>query len=167
MNCKIYTLFYKPKPTMLVFYFGYILDDKNTLCNGNMMIGSYSESSYIWKVFISKHVTDYKFQEDVHEDSLQNPRQENRFLCNRSDEPLKAFGRPAVSSRLIWRHLDVRATRPDAVQHFRILQCSVQTRKGVLAKTVRTLSQAVWTYTCYGKICTILKGDHKRPFGWG
>jgi hypothetical protein len=33
---------------MLVFYVGYIPDDKNTLCNGcnlNRMIGFYSESS--------------------------------------------------------------------------------------------------------------------------
>jgi len=40
----------------------------------NKMIGSYSESSYIRTVFISKHVTDHKFLEDVHEDSLQIPR---------------------------------------------------------------------------------------------
>jgi len=34
--------------SLLVFYVGYILDDKNTLCNGcnfNMMISFYSESS--------------------------------------------------------------------------------------------------------------------------
>jgi len=74
------------------------------------MIGSYSASSYIRTVFISKHVTDHKFLEDVHEDSLQIPRQKNRFLCNRPDEPLKASGRPAVSSRLSWRRPDVSAT---------------------------------------------------------
>lgn len=61
------------------------------------MIGSYSEASCIWTVFISKHVTDHKFLEDVHEDSLQIPRQKNRFLCNHSDESLKASGCPAVS----------------------------------------------------------------------
>jgi hypothetical protein len=58
------------------------------------MIGSYSESSCIQTVFISKHVTDVKLLEDVHEDSLQFPSQINRFLCNRSDEPLKASGHP-------------------------------------------------------------------------
>jgi hypothetical protein len=31
------------------------------------MIGSYSESSCIWIVFISKNVTDHKLLEDVHE----------------------------------------------------------------------------------------------------
>jgi hypothetical protein len=34
--------------SLLVFYVGYILDDKNTLCNGwnlNRMIGFYTESS--------------------------------------------------------------------------------------------------------------------------
>jgi hypothetical protein len=57
------------------------------------------------------------------------------------------------------------ATRPDAVQHFKILWTSVRTRKGVIAKTVRTLGQAIRTYTCYGKICAILEGGHRRPSG--
>jgi hypothetical protein len=61
------------------------------------MIGSYLESSYIRTLFILKHVTDHKFVEDVHEDSLQIPRQKNQFLCNLLDKPLKASGRPAVS----------------------------------------------------------------------
>jgi hypothetical protein len=37
-----------PKGEFVSFYVGYILDDKNTLCNGcnlNRMIGFYSESS--------------------------------------------------------------------------------------------------------------------------
>jgi hypothetical protein len=59
--------------SLLVFYVGYILDDKNTLCNSYKLTrwsAFISESSYIWTVFISKHVTDHKFLEDVHEDSL-------------------------------------------------------------------------------------------------
>jgi hypothetical protein len=64
------------------------------------MIGSYLESLCIQTVFNSKHVTDHKLLEDVHEDSLQIPNQINWFLCNRPDEPLKASKRPAVSSRL-------------------------------------------------------------------
>jgi len=64
------------------------------------MIGSYSESSCIQTVFISKYLTDHKLLEDVYEDSLQIPSQINRFLCNRPDEPLKASGRSAVSNRL-------------------------------------------------------------------
>jgi hypothetical protein len=48
-------------------------------------------------VFISKHVTNHKFLDDVHEDSLQILRQKNRFLCNRPDEPLKASRYPVVS----------------------------------------------------------------------
>jgi hypothetical protein len=66
---------------------------KSTLCNGykiNRMIGSYSDSSCIQTVFISKLVTDHKLLEDVHEDSLQIPSQINQFLCNRPNEPLKA-----------------------------------------------------------------------------
>jgi hypothetical protein len=66
----------------------------------NRMIGSYSESSIIRTMFISKHVTDHKLLEDVNEDFLQNPSQINRFLCNCLDEHLKAFGHLAVSSRL-------------------------------------------------------------------
>jgi hypothetical protein len=61
------------------------------------MISSYSESSSIRTVFISKHVTDHKILENVHKDSLQIPSQINRFLYNRPNEPLKASGRPAVS----------------------------------------------------------------------
>jgi hypothetical protein len=42
-------------------------------------------------------VTDHKFLEDVHEDSMQFPSQNSQFLCNRLDEPLKASGSLAVS----------------------------------------------------------------------
>jgi hypothetical protein len=56
--------------------------------------------------------------------------------------------------------LDDMATRPDAVQHFRIFQCSVRTPKGVIAKTVRT-------YTCYGKNYAILEGSCRRPSARG
>jgi len=66
---------------LLVFYVGYILDDKNS------MIGSSSESSFIRTMFISKHVTDHKLLEDLHEEYLQIPSQINRFLCNRPDTP--------------------------------------------------------------------------------
>jgi hypothetical protein len=64
-------------------------------------------------------VTDHKFLEDVHEDSLQIPRQKNRFLCNRPDEPLKASGRPSVSRS--FNVEDVRTSeqhRPDAWSSF-------------------------------------------------
>jgi hypothetical protein len=37
------------------------------------------------------------FYEDVHEDSMQFPSQNSRFLCNRLDGPLKASVGPAVS----------------------------------------------------------------------
>jgi hypothetical protein len=70
--------------TVLVFYVGYILDDKNTLCNGCKLTGwsvFNSESSCIQTMFKSKKVTDHKLLEDVHEESLQNPRQNSRFLC--------------------------------------------------------------------------------------
>jgi hypothetical protein len=46
-------------------------------------------------------VTNHKFIEDVHEDSLRIPIQKNRFLCIRPDKPLKASGRPAMSRSFI------------------------------------------------------------------
>jgi hypothetical protein len=52
----------------------------------------------------------HKFLEDVHEDSMQVPSQNNQFLCNRPDGTLKSSGRPAVSSSLLWRCPDDRAT---------------------------------------------------------
>jgi hypothetical protein len=47
-----------------------------------------------------KEVNDHKLLEDVDEESLQNPRQNSRFLCNHPDEPLKASGRPSMSAVL-------------------------------------------------------------------
>jgi len=61
------------------------------------MVGSFQSFHVIWTVFISSHVTGHKFLEDVHEDSMQFPCQNNRFLCNCLDRPLKASGRPSVS----------------------------------------------------------------------
>jgi hypothetical protein len=87
---------------VLVFYVGNIVDDKNTLCYScifNRMIGVYLESSCIQTMFKSKLMTDQKLLEDVHEDSLQNSKPKEPFLCNRLDEPLKASGLPAVSYR--------------------------------------------------------------------
>jgi hypothetical protein len=76
--------------------------NKNTLCNGCELTGwsvFISESSCIQTVFKSKHVTDHKLLEDVHEESLQNPSQINRFLYNSPVEHLKMSGRAAVSYR--------------------------------------------------------------------
>jgi len=70
-------------------------------------------------VFISSHVTDHKFIEDVHEDSMQFPSQNSRFLCNHPDGPLKASGCPAVSRS--FNVEDVRTSkqhRPDARSNF-------------------------------------------------
>jgi hypothetical protein len=39
----------------------------------------------------------HKFLEDVHEDSMLFSSQNSQFLCNHSDGPLKASGRPVVS----------------------------------------------------------------------
>jgi hypothetical protein len=63
---------------LLVFYVGYILDDKKTLCNGcylNRIIGLIQNLQVIWAMFISSHVPCHKFLEDVHEDSMQIPSQ--------------------------------------------------------------------------------------------
>jgi hypothetical protein len=123
---------------VLVFYVGFILDDKNTLCNGYKLTGwsvLIWESSSIQTVFISKHVTDHNLLEDVHKDSLQIPSQINRFPCNRPDEPLTASERSAVSSRLRWR-------RPDASSIIvpYIIGFQKSTLLGKSLQVVRTLS---------------------------
>jgi hypothetical protein len=62
--------------SLLVFYVGNIMDNKNTSCNGfflNRIIGFIQSLQVIWRVFISSHVTSHKFLEDVHEDSIQFP----------------------------------------------------------------------------------------------
>jgi hypothetical protein len=56
---------------------------------------------------------------DVHEDSMQFPSQNSRFLCNCSNEPLKVSGWPAVSRS--FSDEDVRMSeqhRPDARSSF-------------------------------------------------
>jgi hypothetical protein len=60
---------------VLVFYVGYILDDKNTLCNGcylNRIISLIHNLQVLWTMFISSHVPYHKFLKDVHEDTMQN-----------------------------------------------------------------------------------------------
>jgi len=127
---------------------------------------------------------------------MQFPSQKNRFLCNRLDAPqcleassLKTSGRQNNTVRTIgqaspistqswisavdtvWkvsaRRPDDMATRSDAVQLFRIFWTSIRMQKGDIAKTVRTLGQAIWMYTCYGKIYAILEGGCRRPSGRG
>jgi hypothetical protein len=44
-------------------------------------------------------VSDHKFLEDVHEDSIQFPSRNSRFLCNCPGDPLKGSGHPTVSRR--------------------------------------------------------------------
>jgi hypothetical protein len=60
--------------SLLVFYVGYIRDDKITLCIGcylNMIIGLIQNLQVLWTMFISNLVLCHKFLEDVHEDSMQ------------------------------------------------------------------------------------------------
>jgi len=157
----------------------------------------------IWTVFISSHVTDHKFLEDVHKYSMQFSSQNSRFLCNRSNEHLKVSERPAVSRSLSVD--DFRTSeqhRPDVRSSFSNFYTELDfswhclgsfyktfgrrglnvgtlssiskyfghpfwAQKGVTAKTIRTLGQAVWTWTYYEKNCTILKGGRRRPSGRG
>jgi hypothetical protein len=83
---------------VLVFYVGYILDEKNTLCNSCILTGwsvPFLNLQVIWTNVYFKPCL--KFLENVHEDSMRIPRQLNWFLCNRSDGPLKASGCPTMS----------------------------------------------------------------------
>jgi hypothetical protein len=65
--------------------------------------------------FISCLVFGHKFLEDIHEDSMQLSSQNNRFLCNSPDGPLKASGCLAVSRSFsvaaVWT---IELPRPDA-----------------------------------------------------
>jgi hypothetical protein len=114
----------------------------------------------------------HKVLEDVHEDSMQFPNHNSRFLCNRQDGPLKALEHPSVS-----RSFSIAAVRtteqhsPDTRSSYSkfdteldfsllpsVLEYSgfpLRTQKGVTVKTVRTLGQAVRTWSCFGKNCAI------------
>jgi len=137
-------------------------------------------------VFISSHVPCHKFLEDVHEDSMQNFKLASRFLCNHPDGPLKASGRPTVSRsfsvedvptlgqhrpndrssfsnfyteldfswHLFGKFLQDVRTLPSVPEYSGF---PLQTRKGVIVKTIQTLGQAVRTWTCYGKNWAILE----------
>jgi hypothetical protein len=76
-------------------------------------------------------------------------RQGNTVLTLGQASPISTWSWISVDT--VWevsaRRPDDVATRPDDVQHFKIFQCSVQMQKGDIAKTVRTLSQAVRTWT--------------------
>jgi len=136
--------------SLLVFYVGYILDDKNTLCNGCNSL------HVIWTVFISSHVTNHKFIEDVHEDSMQFPSQQSVPVqpsgrafegaptplealmlktSERQNNTVRTLGQASPNSIQSWISFDTVwevsarcpddvATRSDAVQHFRIFQTS-------------------------------------------
>jgi hypothetical protein len=75
-------------------------------------------------------VSGHKLLEDVHEDSMQFPSQNNRFLCNHPDGTLKASGRPSMSRSSNWegptRRPDDVATRPGATHRSRIFRVSVR-----------------------------------------
>jgi hypothetical protein len=62
--------------SLLVFYAGNILDDKNTLCNGyilNRFIDFIQNLQVIWTMFVSSHVIGHKFLEDIREVSMHFP----------------------------------------------------------------------------------------------
>jgi hypothetical protein len=144
-------------------------------------------------------VIDHKFLED--EDSFQIPRQKNRFLCNRPNEPLKVSRHPAVSRSFSVEDVQTSEQhRPDARSSFSNFYteldfssrhclgsfCKKSGRRGntsgrrpafqntldfhsnaekSYSEDHPTLGQAVWTYTCYEKICAILEGGSRRSFG--
>jgi len=71
--------------------------NKNTLCNGcNLTRWSVfnSESSCIQTIFKSKKVSDHKLLEDVHEESLQNPRQKQSVPVQPSERAFEGVWTP-------------------------------------------------------------------------
>jgi hypothetical protein len=135
--------------SLLVFYVGNILVDKNTLCNGcilNRFIGFIQCLQVIWTVFVSSHVTSHKFLEDVHEDSVQFPSQINQFWCNRPDAPqclealtLKMFGRQGNTVRTLGQ------ASPISTQSW----ISVDTYLGGFCKTSRRRSNISLRYPAF------------------
>jgi len=106
---------------VLVFYVGYILNDKNTLCNGcysNRIISLIHNLQVLSTVFISSHVPCHKFLEDVHEDSMQ--------ISSQLD------GSYATIRTNLWRH-------PDAPQCLEVSALKTSGRQG---NTIQTQGQA-------------------------
>jgi hypothetical protein len=127
----------------LVFYIGYILDKTNTLCNGCVLTGwsvFNSESPCIHTMIKSKTITDHKLLKDVHEESLQNPRQKQPV-------PVQPSGRAFEGIRTLLS-----------------VQQITMKPSGRQSNTVRTLGQPVFNKEfdfrsrhCLGSLC--------KPFG--
>jgi hypothetical protein len=125
--------------SLLVFYIGNILVDKNTLCNACVLTGwSFfnSESSCIQTMIKSKTINDYKLLKDVLEESLQNPRQKQSV-------PVQPSGRAFEG---VWTLLSVQ-------------QITMKT-SGRQSNTVWTLGQLVFNKEfdfrsrhCLGSLC--------------
>jgi hypothetical protein len=129
---------------VLVFYVGYILDDKNTLCNGcylNKIIGLIQNLQVIWTVFISSHVPCHKFLEYVREDSVQIPSQ--------------LAGSCATVQTGLWR-------RPDAPQCL-----DDEHRKEWRWRLLGRSTKPSRCGPVLGRIALFWKGSCRRSFGQG
>jgi hypothetical protein len=143
-----------------VFYMGNILVNKNILCNGcflNKIFGSIQSLHVIWTVSHFMPCVGQKFLEDVHEDSMQFPSQNSRFLCNRPDGPLKAFGCPAVSRSLsiaaVWT---TELQRPDARSSYSEFDTELDFRRQYLGRFCQMFERCGNTSGCYPAFQNIL-----------
>jgi hypothetical protein len=92
----------------------------------------------------------HKFLEDVHEDSIQFPSQNIRFLCNRPSGPLKESGCPVVSRSFsvatIWK---TKLHRPDARSSYSKFDTKLYFRRRYLGRFYQTFRQCGNTSECY------------------
>jgi hypothetical protein len=82
------------------------------------------------------------FKEDVHQDFMQFPSQNSRFLCNRPDGPLKASGRSAVSRSFSVEHIwTSEQHRPDTRSRFSNFYTELDFSQHCLGSFCKTLER--------------------------
>jgi hypothetical protein len=144
---------------LTVFYIGNILVDKSILCNSCNLTGwsvSCSESSCIQTMFKSKKLSNHKLLEDVHEESLKNPRQNSRFLCNRPDAPQCPVDNDE-DVRTLEQH------RPDArsISIQQVVGFQKSTLFGKFLQAVRTTWQHVQTMSNFSEYARVPSNEER------
>jgi len=136
----------------------------------NRIIGSFQSLHVIWTVSHFMPCVGHKFLEDVREDSIQLSSQNNRFLCNRPNDPLNAswcltmfrsFSVAAVRTTEL-HHSDARSsysefdTELDFRQHYLGRFCQISRRHGNTSRC----------YPVFQNILGLLYGCRKEWQHW-
>jgi hypothetical protein len=109
----------------------------------------------------------HKVLENVHEDSIQFPNQNSRFLCNRPDGSLKGSGRPSVSKS--FSVADVRTTeqhRPDARSSYSEFDTELDFSRHYLGSFCKTSERRGNTYGRYKAFQNIPGFLYRRGKEW-